>query len=217
MKRIVVLIFYLLCLASSLKAASLSSLPIQIKANEISYDKEKNVYIATGRVILDQGKRHLEADYVQVDMNKKQAVLKGNVLFKIGNDWIRAKKAKIDLKTYQGVLYHAQAFFAENHFYVRGEEVQKTGEDTYLIKGAEITSCDGVSPAWHFSASQVKVKLQSWASATNIVFWAKKVPLLYSPFLALPINQKRQSGFLFPYFTYSERDGTDVTLPFFGR
>ena len=205
----------LICLAFSLNAASFSSLPVQIKANEISYDKEKNVYIATGRVVLEQGERHLEADHVQVDMNKKQAVLKGNVLFKIGNDWIRAKEATIDLKTYQGVLYHAQAFFAENHFYVRGEEVQKTGRDTYLIKGAEITSCDGVSPAWHFSASQVKIKLQSWARARNIVFWVKKMPLLYTPFLALPINQKRQSGFLFPSFTYSERDGTDITLPFF--
>ncbi len=215
MKRITVLIFYLLCLVSSLKAAGLSSLPIQIKANKISYDKEKNVYIATGRVILDQGERHIEADYVQVDMNKRQAVLKGDVLFKIGNDWIKADKAKIDLTTYQGVLYHAQAFFAENYFYVRGKEIQKTGKDTYLIKEAEITSCDGTLPAWHFSASQVKVRLQSWARAKDIIFWVKKVPLLYVPFLALPINQKRQSGFLFPYFTYSERDGTDITLPFF--
>ena len=189
--------------------------PIKIKAEQIIYHKKKNTYQAQGHVFLDQGKRHIEADEMIVNLNTNQAKLKGNIFLKMDQDWIRAETAEIDLNTYQGILSQAQVFMSENHIYIKGKNIEKTGEQTYLIEDAYLTTCDGEAPAWHFTAKKVKVTLQGWATASNIVFWAKSLPLAYVPYLILPAKKDRQSGFLFPYFGHSNRDGFDFTLPFF--
>ena len=134
--------------------------PIKIKAEQIIYHKKKNTYQAQGHVFLDQGKRHIEADEMIVNLNTNQAKLKGNIFLKMDQDWIRAETAEIDLNTYQGILSQAQVFMSENHIYIKGKNIEKTGEQTYLIEDAYLTTCDGEAPAWHFTAKKVKVTLQ---------------------------------------------------------
>lgn len=193
----------------------ISQLPVKIKAQSITYDRTRNLYEAHGHVVLDQGIRHIEADMIRVNLTTKNAFFKGHVLFKIGTDRIKAEEGEVNLDTFQGILYHAQVFIAKNHLYIRGKEIKKTGPQTYVIEEAQITSCDGASPAWRFTAHRVKVTIEGKATASHVAFWAKSVPLLYVPYLILPARTKRQSGFLFPLLNYSKRDGIDVTLPFF--
>jgi len=196
-------------------APNVPQLPVQITAQKITYDKIKNIYEAHGQVVITQGERHIEADNVRVNLTTQEAFLKGHVLFKIGTDRIEAEEGKINLDTFQGILYQAQVFIAQNHLYIRGKEIRKTGPQTYVIEQAQITSCDGASPAWHFTAHRAKVTIEGRATASHVAFWAKSIPLVYVPYVILPAKTKRQSGFLFPFFAYSKRDGMDVTLPFF--
>ena len=190
-------------------------LPYYLKANKIIIERAKGLYIAEGDVRIDQADRHLEADWVCIDLKRQKALLKGNILFRIGNDWIRANEAKIDLKTYQGTLYKARLFASENHMYVSSDEISKTGKNTYFVKNATITSCDGKLPAWKFTVKRLNIEVEGWAKAHNVAFWVRSFPIAYVPYLILPIKTKRKTGFLFPYMNYSRRDGLDITLPFF--
>ena len=190
-------------------------LPYYLKANKIIIERAKGLYIAEGDVRIDQADRHLEADWVCIDLKGQKALLRGNVLFRIGNDWIRANEAKIDLKTYQGILYKARLFASENHMYVSSDEISKTGKNTYFVKNATITSCDGKLPAWKFTVKRLNIEVEGWAKAHNVAFWVRSLPIAYVPYLILPIKTERKTGFLFPYMNYSRRDGLDITLPFF--
>ncbi len=191
-------------------------LPYHLKAKRIILERVKKLYIAEGDVKIDQEDRHLEADWVCIDLKEQRATLKGNVFFRIGNDWIRASEAKIDLKTYQGTLYEARLFTSENHMYVSSDEISKTGKNTYFVKNATITSCDGDVPAWRFTVERLNIEVEGWATAHDVAFWANSFPLAYIPYLTLPIKTKRKTGFLFPYLSYSsKRDGFDITVPFF--
>lgn len=192
-----------------------SPLPYYLKAKRIISERAKKLYIAEGDVRIDQADRHLEADWVCIDLKEQEATLKGNVFFGIGNDWIRASEAKINLKSYQGTLYGARLFASENHMYVSSDEISKTGKDTYFVKNATITSCDGKVPAWRFTVERLNVEVEGWATAHDVAFWVKSFPLAYVPYLTLPIKTKRKTGFLFPYLSYSKRDGFDITAPFF--
>ena len=190
-------------------------LPYYLKANKVIIERAKGLYIAEGDVRIDQADRHLEADWVCIDLKGQKALLRGNVLFRIGNDWIRANEAKIDLKTYQGTLYKARLFASENHMYVSSDEISKTGKNTYFVKNATITSCDGKLPAWKFTVKRLNIEVEGWAKAHNVAFWVRSLPIAYVPYLILPIKTERKTGFLFPYINYSRRDGLDITLPFF--
>jgi len=192
-----------------------TKLPAIIKAKKIIYDRSKNTYEAYGNVSLKQGERLIEAEKMTVDMNTKQAIAEGHVFIEVGKDWFKAESAEFNLATYQGTLHNAEGFMSENHIYIKGKNIRKTGKRTYIVENAKITTCDGEKPVWYFQAKRMKVTIEGWASVSHLSFWARGIPFAYVPYLILPAKTKRQTGFLFPYFGYSKRDGFDITLPFF--
>ena len=47
------------------------------------------------------------------------------------------------------------------------------------------------------------------------VFYIKGIPVLYSPYIVLPIKTKRQTGFLIPTVGYNTMDGFKIKEAFF--
>ena len=41
------------------------------------------------------------------------------------------------------------------------------------------------------------------------------MPVFYTPYLLVPVKNTRQTGFLFPEFSFSENNGFGFNLPFF--
>jgi LPS-assembly protein len=89
------------------------------------------------------------------------------------------------------------------------------GEDTYRIRGGSFTTCDGDWPAWRFTGRETLVTLEEYASVRGATFEVKNVPLLYSPYLVLPVKTQRQSGFLFPGFGLSNVAGFQLKNAYF--
>jgi LPS-assembly protein len=57
--------------------------------------------------------------------------------------------------------------------------------------------------------------VEGYGFVKHAALWAKKVPVLYSPFLVFPVKLKRQTGLLAPQFGYSDRKGGEYIQPFF--
>jgi len=106
-------------------------------------------------------------------------------------------------------------FIKENHFYIQGDTIQKLGEKTYAADAASVTTCKGDNPDWKITAKNVKVTMEGLGIADHATLWAKKVPVLYTPFMAFPTGKKRQTGLLFPEFATGDRKGFEYRQPFF--
>lgn len=122
---------------------------------------------------------------------------------------------EINLQSETGVVYSGTLFFKENHFYIKGDKIQKIGKKSYSGDNLSITTCDGDSPAWKVTARHLEVTVEGYGKASHAALWAKKMPVLYSPYLVFPLKRKRQTGFLTPGFGYSDRKGFEYTQPFF--
>ncbi|MCK4728881.1 MAG: LPS-assembly protein LptD, partial [Desulfobacterales bacterium] len=61
----------------------------------------------------------------------------------------------------------------------------------------------------------MRVTIEGYGTLKHAAFWAKSVPLLYTPFLVFPAKIKRQTGLLVPQVSYSGRDGFEYNQPFF--
>ena len=103
----------------------------------------------------------------------------------------------------------------ERHFYVRGDKIEKVGKDSYHVADGRFTACDGDSPAWEITGKDLRVTIEGYGTVKHAAFWAKSVPLLYTPFLVFPAKMKRQTGLLVPQVFYSNRDGFQYNQPFF--
>jgi len=189
--------------------------PVRLRADRISYDQLENSYLAEGSVEIWQGDRKLSADRVYLNAKTNEVEATGNVVLVQGEDFLRSARMKINLDTHLGIILQGTLFLKKQNFYLRGEEIERLGEDTYRIREGSFTTCEGDRPAWRFTGRETLVTLEEYASVWGGTFQVKNIPLLYSPYLLFPVKTRRQSGFLIPQVGYSNNSGLEVNNAYF--
>jgi LPS-assembly protein len=197
-------LFFPFCVDAQVR---LSSGPVNITARDLEYDRERNVYTATGDVEIVQGTSTLTADRVLLDDNTKDAFAEGHVVFQDQGDVVNAEKMTYNLTTAKGTIEHGKIFVKNGNFYLSGDEMEKTGESTYIVRKGEFTTCGWDKPAWSFSARDVDLTIGGYATAKHATFSVAGHKVLYFPWGIYPVKTERQSGFLLPEFRLSSRDG----------
>ncbi len=198
-----------------LNRAGDTSAPVHLQADELSYDQASQTYRASGRVELQQGEVRLQADRLlwQAESNRAQA--QGNVCLTDPSGQALAEAADYQLATGVGQLEQGRVFLREQNFHLGGELIEKLGEQTYRVEDGTFTTCDGEVPSWKFGASRVDVTLGRYATARNVVFYLKDLPVLYFPYLVFPVKTERESGLLIPRTGYSRKRGTQLSLAYY--
>ncbi len=187
----------------------------QISAQQVSYDKKNHVYEAQGDVQISSGDRSIEADWARLDAQHHTADLKGSVFLKYGGDWLKGEHVIWDLEKETGNVDGGLLYFAGNHFYVQGKHIAKTGPTDYELKDGFITTCDPQNPDWKVRYKEMTVNTDGFAWAKHTSFYARSIPLLYAPLVALPVDKDRQSGFLLPWAGSSSLNGLQFELPYY--
>lgn len=193
--------------------------PYDITADSVEYDKERDLYVAKGNVRVTQTGRTLTADWVTFSNQTRQAVASGNVVMVEGGDTLRASFVQFRLDSFEGVVFDGNLDARTSSFRMTGEEVQRTGENTYEFKEGRFTTCrcpqESERDPWAIRADEADIDVGGYATAKNTTFDVLGVPIVWLPWMRYPIKSERQSGFLFPQFGLSNRSGARVGLPYF--
>ncbi len=189
--------------------------PMEITADRVEHDREKNTYTARGHVEMKDATRTLFADYVFLDNNTQDATAEGNVIFEDEGDRVECERMKLNLETKKGTLEKARIFVKQGNVYITGNEVEKTGESQYKIKKAKFTTCGWDKPEWTFTSDDVDITMEGYAKTKGTTFHILGVPVFYIPRGMFPVKSERQSGFLMPEFALSSSDGTKLKLSYF--
>ncbi len=190
--------------------------PVKIEADSLSYDQARDVYAAEGNVVITYGDGVIKAASVEFDRKTNLATAQGGAFLKMAEDSLSGDKIVVNVEDKTGVAYNSKVFYARNHFYIKGDKIEKSGENTYTIEQPVATTCDGENPDWQLKGSKMNVTVEGYGWVTHARLLTGGVPVFYTPIIAFPAKTKRQSGFLFPYLAYSrDKDGFDIELPFF--
>jgi LPS-assembly protein len=189
--------------------------PWRIRAEQVLYDANSHTYTAVGRVEIVQGDRRLTAKWARLNALTKIAHLRGNVVLVLGEDVFSGQEGSFNLVTRSGEMRGAHLFLKKNHFRVDSDLIRKTGEQTFYAEMATVTTCDADRTAWSFNANKVKVVLEGVARSQGNTLRLAGVPVFYSPFLALPVLTKRQSGLLMPNLEFTQASGTVLEFPIY--
>jgi LPS-assembly protein len=189
--------------------------PVVIESETMEYNRVSDVYHFQGKVVITYGDGTLKADDVQFDNKNNIATAQGHAFLSMGADNMAGEKIVFNIESKTGTAYNSRAFYAKNHFYIKGDKIEKSGENTYYIENPLATICDGDNPDWQVAGSEMKVTIEGYGLMKDARFLAKGLPLFYSPVILFPAKTTRQSGFLLPYLSSSTKDGIDVELPFF--
>ncbi|MEJ2690602.1 MAG: LPS assembly protein LptD, partial [Deltaproteobacteria bacterium] len=160
----------------------------------------------------------LTADWLSFSVTDQKVKARGHVFLDTGEEKIRAEEVEISLEDEKGVLRQTSIKIPGNSLTFLGDTVRKTGPYAYSFENGFVTACpfkEGKSPPWSIHATDTKLTVEGYASLWNTTFCIKNVPVLYSPYLLLPAKTVRQTGFLFPELSHSDRDGLGLIAPFF--
>jgi LPS-assembly protein len=205
----------------ALAATSLSSLdqdrelPVNVIADTLQYSDQHDVLTAKGEAVITQGVLSIKADRITINLVTKETEAEGKVLLTQNGDTIECESFTVNLDTQVGVVRQAKIFIKNENLHINGQEVQKTGPNTYTVHDGTITTCDAKNPPWRIEASVIDVEVDGYAVARHPLLKVKGLPVMYLPAMVVPVKTKRQSGFLTPEIGYSNRSGYQLDNSFF--
>jgi LPS-assembly protein len=169
--------------------------------------------ITTSRVVTT-----IKADWMVYDLDLGTVKVRGNVLIDVGSDQLTASSGVVNLNRSTGTFEDSTIIRQYKDMHFEGRIIEKTGDLSYHIEDGWLITCklkDGETPPWSFKAAEADITDGGYALLKHATFRIKNVPILYTPIMILPAKRTRQTGFLFPSFTQSSRDGFGVEWPFF--
>ena len=189
--------------------------PWTVSTDRVTALGEEEIYLAEGNVRVERENELITADRGRLHSSSQLVELWGHVTLTTVDFKVVCERIVLDLRNNLGKIYSGTVFFQEGHYYVSGDEIEKTGSDTFMVIKGRATSCDGPNPDWTLAGENIVIEREGFATAEHVSFSTKYFPLAYFPWLKVPIKTKRQTGFLIPGVAVSSRDGFVYSQPFF--
>ena len=141
----------------------------------------------------------------------------GDVTLSRGNEVLQGSRLELDLTSETASVFDVEGNIGTDFFF-SGAAIHAHGEDRFTILDAQFTACeveDGETPDWSFRTKRVDVNANGYAKARGLSFRARKAPLIYLPYMMLPVKSSRVSGFLMPKPGFSTRRGPSLGIGYF--
>ncbi len=182
-------------------------------ARDLEYLRDDYV-VATGGAEMTHGDLKFQGDRVEVDLTTKIVTARGNVILDQGPKRITSETLVFDMDSETGKFGEAKAY-VDPDIYFTGAEIEKIGDDVYVLRDGVVTSCSGDVPVWSFKAGNIRINADGYTRIKSATMRVKKLPMLYLPYMVYPSSQERKSGFLFPNVGYSDRRGYLLGLAYY--
>ena len=200
---------------ASAENLSLSVGGVSVTADNVSRDEAKDILQAKGNVVVKWGLYTLLSDSVVVKLNDSEAFAEGNVRLKKEGIDFSTDRARMNYDTETGEAGKGSIFVKQRNFTLKGDHFFKTGQDDYRVERGSFTTCEGDSPSWKFTASDLEITIDDYAVGRNAVFYVGEMPIFYTPYIVFPVLRERQSGFLFSRFGNSSKKGFNLDIPYY--
>jgi LPS-assembly protein len=169
-------------------------------------EKIASRYRASGHVTIVFRDIMVAGEEAEYDEETGEGFIQGSVRFSQKQQSLTCSRVEFNFSDDTATFYDAKGF-TDRQFFITSQTIRKTGADTYRVEKMDLTACSGKRPKWSFGASLANIRLDSktqeprTARLHNTVFKIKGIPVLYFPYLILPMEKKERSGGFIPFHT----------------
>lgn len=200
----------------------------RIQADEASLIAEGKS-VLSGNVVIEQSSRRVFADQAFIYRDASGEItridLYGHVRSEAQGKLIYAEEAHlypndvIELKKIRYRMELAESNLdgtGKTNAHGWGERYKRHESGIISIRDATYTTCSPVEKVWRVRAEHLELDREKGRGyARNATFLIKDVPIAYLPYLNFPIDDRRETGFLFPTYSNSNRSGFNLNVPFY--
>ncbi|TPG66949.1 LPS-assembly protein LptD [Pseudomonas arsenicoxydans] len=193
-----------------------SDAPTFIGAKASRYNTEDQVGTLAGDVVLRQGSMQVESDEASLYQAESRAELNGDVRIRDNGALIVGDHADVQLDTGEAKVDNAEYVMHKSR--IRGNALYaKRAENAIIrLKDGTYTTCEPNSNAWQLKGNNITLNpATGFGTATNVTLRVKDIPVLYTPYIYFPIDDRRQSGFLPPTIGTGSDTGFMLVTPYY--
>lgn len=201
-----------------------SSLPVTINADDSRTDYPKSA-LFTGNVNIEQGNSTLTAKQVVLDQTQepgqadplRTVTATGDVHFSDNQIKLKGLQAWSNLNTKDTDVFKGDYQMVGRQGRGDADKMKMRGANRYtILENGTFTSCLPGDNSWSVVGSEViHDREEQVAEIWNARFRIGGVPVFYSPYLQLPVGDKRRSGFLIPNAKYGSNNSFEFVLPYY--
>ncbi len=85
-----------------------------------------------------------------------------------------------------------------------------------ILHGIQFTTCPGETPEWLLKAKELDLDFEEGVGTVKgaqLRFF--DIPFVYLPYMTFPIDDRRKSGFLYPYISTANDNGFEFSVPYY--
>ena len=195
--------------------APLEAGDIHISADEAELN-EQGVSVLRGNVDITRDNQQISADSITYDKPAQSADMSGSVQYWDDALYLRGDTGHIDFNNDSGEFNNARYVLIGNRARGQAKQIKHFYPSRSELQGVDFTTCDPDDDFWKLSASEIMLDHDAnWGSARNVVMRIKDIPVFYTPYMSFPLSNKRKTGFLFPNFGTTNRNGYELQIPFY--
>lgn len=169
-----------------------------------------------GDVFIYNKNIRLRADSAQLSFTDNRITLNNNVSIMDANLCVKGTRASGNFLVGQGSVEQAQFLQPQSHLRGSAVEIKLSGRQRFELSEGVVTRCPGDANFWQISSrSLVADQAQSTLTVKDMVLRVKHVPILYLPYLKIPVSTERQSGFLPIGLSQNSRNGVETDLKYY--
>ena len=185
-----------------------------IVASAATSEMRGNSVVLKGGVSVEQGYRQLSGDQATLNREEKSGTLSGDITLREPGVLIRGETAQIYSESGAATVQGSQFLLHEQGLRGSAGTLRRDEEGLFHIDDGNISFCAPDNNDWAIRADSIELDTQEGVgTARGARLDVRGVPLLYTPWITFPLDDRRRTGLLWPDIGTDSRGGLDVSIP----
>ncbi len=188
---------------------------IDLEADSAAASADR-VITLSGDAVIRYGGRQLQASDIIYRQQAGEIEASGGIRFTGPDLLVTGDSALVQSEEERGTLHGIVYALPNQHARGRASLLSLEGAKRQRLEKATYTTCAPGNRDWLLSADEVEIDHDDGtvtARGAKIAFM--RVPILYTPYISFPLDDRRKSGLLFPKIGTTDETGIDVSIPWY--
>lgn len=194
--------------------------PTALAGTEFTADRaeieQNRIYTLTGDAIVERAGQRIRADRIRYDEALDEVRAEGGIQLDRSTLQVTGDAATLHLGDDTGEIHGVRYFVHPQHARGRAEIARQESATIRSFGRATYSTCDEDRERWRLNARSVTLdEAEGVGYARHARLEIGPVPVLYTPYLSFPIDDRRKSGLLVPSWGSSESSGAELAVPYY--
>jgi len=189
--------------------------PTTLKTRSFNASKKEQAE-ASGKVELRRADQLLTTELLLYDPVSKTVTMPGAVQYKDDLMHIEGMAAEYSFQTESGEFKSVDYGLTGSSAQGSAAEVLIDNGNHSFLRQIQFTTCPGDVPQWLLTARELELDFdKGTGKARGAKLELFDFPILYLPYMTFPIDDRRKSGFLYPFFSTANDNGLELSIPYY--